>query len=71
MSVVVVSISMDIKAVTSRVSEVSYRSSEVIESLGSIVGLVLSDNSSSIVSHELSSLVGDSIVSSSSSSDSS
>lgn len=60
-SVVVVVTSMDIKAVTTRVSEVSVGTTEVVESLSSIVVLILSHYNSSVVSHELTSLVRDGI----------
>jgi len=64
MSVVMVLSVMDIKAVTTTVSEVSSSSWEVGESLSGIVWNVLSNNSSLKESHELTSLVGDGVVSS-------
>jgi len=55
-------VSVNVEAVSTAVSQVSSASWEVGESLSGIVWNVLSDDSVSVVSHELSSLVGDSIV---------
>jgi len=62
-SVVGVRVSMDIKAVTTTISEVSVGSSPVVESLSAIIWNVLSNDNSSVESQELTSLIGDSIVS--------
>lgn len=60
MSVLIVSSTVNIKAVTSRVSEVFLGTLEVVESLSSIIWLNLSDNNSSVVSEHLLDLVRDS-----------
>jgi len=64
LSVVGVVSTLNIKAVTTAVSQVSSASWEVGESLSGIVVDVLSDNSVPIVSQELTSLVGDGVASS-------
>ena len=67
--VVVVSVSVNVEAVSSTVSEVSSASWEEGESLSGITWDVLSDDNSSVQSQELTSLVGDGVVSSGESSD--
>lgn len=63
-SVVMVVISMNIKTVTSRVSEVSVGTFIVVESLSAVIVLILSHDNSSVVSQELTYLVRDGVVSS-------